>query len=289
MTGITAIRHAGGDVSQALSSRLRANAPQSCAISANRLLEAVLRLHALVRELNVDEAEMRALIGFLTEVGHASDERRQEWVLLADVLGFSALVRDLNRPTPAGATPSTLLGPFFRPDAPLLQAGADICLDGRGERLEVTGRVKGLSGQPVAGATVEVWHANGEGLYENQEPDRQPEFNLRGKFVTDEAGRFHFRTIRPAGYELPKDGPVGQMLTALGYPMARPAHIGFRIGADGFHSLATEFFDAGDPLTGEDALFNARPELLADFKPRGKGRWSTEIDIVLAPVEGGAR
>lgn len=285
MTGMTAIIEAGGDVSQALASRLRANAPHSRMNAANRLLEAVLRLHAVVRELKVGEAEMRALIGFLTEVGHASDERRQEWVLLADVLGFTALVRDLNGSSPAGATPSTLLGPFYRPDAPPLPGGADICLDGRGERLEVSGVVRSISGKPVPGATVEVWHANSEGLYENQEPDLQPEFNLRGKFVTDCDGRFHFLSIKPKGYDLPQDGPVGQLLAAFGYPMARPAHIGFRVTAEGFHGLATEFFDADDPLIRDDAIFNVKPELLARFVPRGKDGWSTEIAIVLAPLK----
>jgi protocatechuate 3,4-dioxygenase beta subunit len=274
---------AGGDVSQALASRLRAHAPTDHESSARRLAEAVQRLHAVVRDLKVGEAEMRALIGFLTEVGHASDERRQEWVLLADVLGFSALVRELNAESRQGATPSTLLGPFFRADAPLLEAGADICLDGRGERLDVTGRVRSISGKPVPRATVEVWHANGDGLYENQEPDFQPEFNLRGKFVTDREGRFHFRSIKPGGYDLPQDGPVGRLLNALNYPMSRPAHVGFRVTADGFHGLATEFFDADDPLIGDDAIFNVKPELLARFVPCGKDAWSTHVEIVLAP------
>lgn len=281
--GMDAMIEAGGDVSQALASRLRAHAPAAHDNSARRLAEAVQRLHAVVRDLKVGEAEMRALIAFLTEVGHASDERRQEWVLLADVLGFSALVRDLNAEARPGATPSTLLGPFFRPDAPLLEAGADICLDGRGEQLDVTGLVRSIGGKPVAGATVEVWHANGEGLYENQEPDLQPEFNLRGKFVTDREGRFHFRSIKPRGYDLPQDGPVGKLLNSLGYPMSRPAHVGFRVTAEGYHGLATEFFDADDPSAGEDAIFNARPELLVKFVPCGEGAWSTHVEIVLAP------
>jgi protocatechuate 3,4-dioxygenase beta subunit len=275
----------GGEVSRAFSSRLAEGAASSGNASAQRLGELVSRLHLLVSELKPSEGEMRAAIAFLTEVGHACDERRQEWVLLADVLGVSALVRDVNSLHAAGATPATLTGPFYRPDAPLLELGADICLDGRGERLDVTGRVRGTDGKPVPRAMVEVWHANGEGLYENQEPDRQPEFNLRGKFVADVAGRFHFRSVKPNGYELPQDGPVGQLLNAMGCALARPAHVAFRVSAPGFHTLTTEFFDRDDPAIGNDALFNVKPQLLAQFAPCADGRWSADFTIVLAPLK----
>jgi hydroxyquinol 1,2-dioxygenase len=275
----------GSEVSRAFSSRLADGAASSGNASALRLGELVSRLHLLVSDLKPSAGEMRAAIAFLTEVGHASDERRQEWVLLADVLGVSALVRDINAVDAAGATPATLMGPFYRPDAPLLELGADICLDGRGERLDVTGRVRSTSGKPVRRAMVEVWHANGEGLYENQEPDRQPEFNLRGKFTSDAEGRFHFQSIRPRGYDLPQDGPVGQLLNALGCALARPAHVAFRVSAPGFHTLTTEFFDRDDPAIGSDALFNVKPQLLAQFTPCGGGRWRADFTIVLAPLK----
>ena len=274
----------GGSVAQALASRLAAHAPAARRPAANRFIETVCSLHVLMRDLKIGEADLRSLITFLTEVGHASDDRRQEWVLLADVLGFSALVRELNEIACPGVTPSTLPGPFFRPDAPLLEAGADICLDGRGAPLDVHGRVSDAAGKAVPGAMVEVWHANGEGFYENQEPDRQPEFNLRGKFLADAGGRFRFRSIKPKGYRLPQDGPVGHLLNALGYSMARPAHLGFRVTAPGFRPLITEFFDADDPGVGDDALFNVKPELLEKFTQRHKCGWSTEIEIVLAPA-----
>jgi hydroxyquinol 1,2-dioxygenase len=275
----------GSEVSRAFSTRLADSAVSGGSASAMRLNELVSRLHSLVGELKPSAAEMRAAIAFLTEVGHASDERRQEWVLLADVLGVSALVRDINAVNVEGATPATLIGPFFRPDAPLLELGADICLDGRGERLDVSGRVRGTNGQPLPRAMIEVWHANGEGLYENQEPDHQPEFNLRGKFLADGAGRFHFQSVKPKGYELPKDGPVGQLLDAMGYALARPAHIAFRISAPGYHTLTTEFFDRDDPAIGSDALFNVKPQLLAQFTPCAGGRWSADFTIVLAPLQ----
>jgi hydroxyquinol 1,2-dioxygenase len=279
------VSRAGSEVSRAFAARLADSAMAGGNAAAHRLVDLVSRVHLLVGDLKPSPDEMRAAIAFLTEVGHACDERRQEWVLLADVLGLSALVRDINAVNAAGATPATLIGPFYRPDAPLLELGSDLCLDGRGEPLDVTGRVRNTLGKPVPRAMVEVWHANGEGLYENQEPDRQPEFNLRGKFIADAAGRFHFHSVKPKGYDLPQDGPVGQLLNAIGYGLARPAHVNFRVSAPGFHTLTTEFFERDDPAIGNDALFNVKPELLAQFNAGAGGRWSADVTIVLAPLQ----
>ncbi len=190
-------------------------------------------LHALVAALRPTSDEFRAAIDFLTEVGHYADARRQEWVLLADVIGVSSLVEEINNPRPAGATPNTLAGPFYRADVPETALGTTISRDGKGEPLAVTGRIADLDGQGVAGAVVEVWHANADGRYENQEPDRQPEFNLRGRFRADAQGRFRFSTVKPRGYPLPADGPVGRLIAALGLTLERPAHIHFRVSADG--------------------------------------------------------
>ena len=249
----------------------------------------VRHLHAAIRELRPSEAEMRQLVHFLTEIGQASDEKRQEWVLLLDLLGASALVKTIQSRLPAGATPCTPRGPFYRPDAPRLPAGADICLDGRGEPVEVSGRVLDLDGHAVAGAIIETWQANGEGWYENQRPDRQPEFNLRGAFAADAEGRFHYRTVRPGGYEVPKDGPVGQMLEALGYPLRRPAHLHFQIAARGFETITTQIFDADDPLIDEDALFGVRRSLLGRFEASDDGSYRLRFDFVMARARKGAR
>src|SRR5262249_6441170 len=134
----------------------------------------VRHLHMAIRESRPSPADWKQAIRFLTEVGHASDDRRQEWILLSDLLRLTALVEEINSPRPRGATPNTPRGPFYRPGAPHYEAGASISLDGIGEPLEVTCRVTDLDGRPVAGATVETWQANAEGHYENQQPDRQP-------------------------------------------------------------------------------------------------------------------
>ncbi len=143
------------------------------------LASLVGHFHALVKEVQPTRDEWREMIRFLTEVGHASDERRQEWILLSDLLGISALVEAINAPRPSGGTPNTSRGPFYRPDAPHYPSGASISLDGIGMPLEVTGRVADLDSRPIAGAVIETWQANSDGLYENQEPDRQPELGQR--------------------------------------------------------------------------------------------------------------
>lgn len=261
-----------------------------------RLAEAVgaigTHLHDIVAALRPTPAEFRALLDFLTDVGHHTDARRHEWLLLADVLGVSRAIDDLNAPRVLGATPSTSAGPFFRPDAPALPRDGNLSRDGAGEPLVVAGRVRALSGAAVQAATVEIWHANADGLYENQDPDRQPEFNLRGQLTTDEAGRFRLRTIKPGGYSIPRDGPVAALLGRLGLPLERPAHIGFRVSAKGHRTLTTQIFDRADPAIGRDAIFGVKPELLAEFRsvPTDDGRtaYRLDIELVLCPEDGSA-
>ena len=245
-------------------------------------------LHQIVRETRPTAADWRQAIAFLTEIGHASDDKRQEWVLLSDLLGVTALVEDINSRRPNGATPNTGRGPFYRGDAPRLPLGTDISLDGVGAPHTVSGRVVDLDGMPIAGATVETWQANAQGFYENQQPDLQPEFNLRGVFTTDSDGCFHYRTVKPAGYGVPDDGPVGQMLGRLNYPLSRPAHLHFLIRADNFETLTTQVFERGDPRLGEDALFGVKPELVGDFKRAGNS-WSLDFSFVMAMARKGSR
>lgn len=260
-----------------------------------RLAQAVARiarhLHLLTAELHPSSDEFRAALGFLTQVGHHTDSRRQEWVLLADVLGVSALVEGLNAPRPGGATPNTGAGPFYRADAPDLPLGADLSRDGKGERLRVSGRVTGIGGHALPGALVEVWHANGAGLYENQQPHCQPEFNLRGKLRADRKGRFDFLSVKPGGYALPSDGPVGRLMAALGCPLDRPAHVHFRVTAPGHRTLTTHIFDRADPAIGRDAIFGVRPELLADFRAvqtaSGAREHLLDVKLALCPLEPG--
>lgn len=245
-------------------------------------------LHELIRETRPSSQDWRRAVEFLTDVGHASDGRRQEWVLLSDLLGVTALIEEINTRRPKGATPNTVRGPFYRADAPRLPLDANISLDGSGPALSVRGLVRDLDGQPVPGATVETWQANSEGFYENQQPDQQPEFNLRGIFTTDADGGFRYRTVRPSGYAVPCDGPVGQMLGSLGFPLRRPAHLHFLIKADGFETISTHVYDSGDPHLGQDALFGVKEELLGEFRPADKGEgWSLDFTFVMVRARKG--
>lgn len=252
----------------------------------------VATLQTLMEDMRLTPAEFRAVLAFLTEVGHHADPRRQEWVLLADALGLSTRIEAVNRPRPPGATPNTVTGPFYRPDAPDLRNGATISRDGKGTPLEVAGRILDLDGTPVPDALVEVWQANARGKYENQAPDHQPEHNLRGRFRSDAQGRFAFRSVMPGGYALPSDGPVGRLIGDLGLCLDRPAHIHFRVSAEGFETLTTHIFDRADPAIGRDAIFGVRPELLADFRHIPPDRTTDtpirtrglDLDLVLCPL-----
>jgi len=232
-----------------------------------RLLSAVVcHVHDLVKEFRPTPEQWRKVIDFLTEVGHASDERRQEWVLFSDLVGASALVEEINSRRPVGATPNTIRGPFFRTDTPERALGSSISLDGEGEPLLVEGRIEDLDGLPITTAEIITWQANAEGYYENQQPDLQPEFNLRGLFRADQDGKFHYRTVQPAGYSVPGDGPVGRLFAQAGYPLHRPAHLHFVVRAPGFETITTHIYDADDQRLGEDALFGVRPELVHPFE-----------------------
>lgn len=246
------------------------------------LIAIAARLHALVLELRPSREDWRAAISLLRDIGHYSDERRDEWLLLSDLFGVTALVEEINGRRPKAATPNTMRGPFFRADAPARPLGANISLDGKGEPLTVGGRVADLDGEPVAGAKILTWQANAEGFYENQQPDLQPEFNLRGLFTADEAGRFHYRTVMPAGYPVPLDGPGGQLLKKAGFPPRRPAHLHFVVTAPGFETITTHVYDKDDPHLSSDPLFGVKPDLIKPFRAadsRGGSKNGRALDV----------
>lgn len=268
----------------ALTNRLAAAGPSR---RAEVFLTIVDRIHDLVADLRPSSDDLGSVIDFLTAVGHAADARRQEWVLLADVIGVSTLIEDINSTRPKAATPNTLAGPFYRSDAPFAANGADLSRDGQGDTLFVAGRIEDMDGKAVPGALIEVWQANADGRYENQEPDQQPEFNLRGKLRGTSDGRFSYKTVRPGGYALPCDGPVGRMMASLGLQLQRPAHLHFRVTAPGFETLTTHVFDRADPTIAFDAIFGVKPELLYEFQPvqgsHGAIEFALDVQFVLCP------
>ncbi|MGD9893386.1 MAG: intradiol ring-cleavage dioxygenase [Dehalococcoidia bacterium] len=224
----------------------------------------IRHLHDFVREVELTEAEWFQAIQFLTRVGQMCDDRRQEFILLSDTLGVSMLVDAINHRAEGEATESTVLGPFYRPEARELPAGASISLDGRGEPAVVSGRVRSTDGTPIANALLDVWEGNEDGLYEQQDPN-QPDMNLRDRFRTDAEGRYTIVAMKPVSYPVPDDGPVGEMLRSIGRHPYRPAHIHFIVSADGHLPLTTHLFAKGDPYLGSDAVFGTKDSLIVDF------------------------
>lgn len=243
-------------------------------------------LHAFVREVELTEDEFERALEFLVAIGQASGEKKNEVVLAADLLGVSTLVALLNNQDPQGESPAALLGPFWRANAPTCDCGETIARsDTPGVPLEVAGTVRDDKGRPVADATIDVWQASPVGLYENQDP-AQEDMNLRGRFQTDAEGRFHFRSVRPAGYPVPTDGPCGDLLRAQLRHPNRPAHLHFMVSKPGHKVLVTQVFADDDENLESDPVFGVTRRLIGRFEPQHGGQSATlQYDFVLEPGE----
>lgn len=222
----------------------------------------VTHLHAFAREVGLTHAEWKATIDFLHAAGKISDGRRNEFILLSDVLGLSALTDLIN--SASGATEASELGPFYAEGSRLLPVGADLIKDNQGDRVLLRGRVLDTGGRPIPGAMLDFWQAAANGLYPEQDPQQAPH-NLRGKMLTDAEGRYALRTVRPAPYTVPGDGPVGALLRAGGRTAWRPGHFHFIVKADGYVPLVTELFGIDDPYIDRDAVFGVRASLAVPF------------------------
>lgn len=246
----------------------------------------VKHLHGFIRDVNLTEPEWEVAIDFLTKTGQICSDKRQEFILLSDVLGASMLVDAINHRRPVGATENTVFGPFHVDGAPELELGANINLDGKGELCLYQGRVLDLDGAPIENAYVDVWSDNEEGFYDVQQPDIQPPFNNRGKFHTDAQGNYRFLGIKPVSYPIPNDGPVGQMLDHLGRHPHRPAHVHFLVGAEGYDRVCTHIFVAGDEYLESDAVFGVKESLIVDFErlENAPTKWKAMFDFRLKPV-----
>ena len=249
------------------------------------LASLVTHLHAFIRETRLTEKEFQDAIGFLNAIGQKTTPSHNEAMLLAGALGVSNLVCLLNngengtRPTQANN-----LGPFFREGAPHLENGASLLRSPTpGPELRFKGRVIDLQGRPVAGALVDVWHSSPVGLYENQDP-AQAQMNLRGKFTTAADGWFGFRTVKPAGYPVPTDGPTGALLRAQRRHNFRPAHLHFLIHKPGYKTIASQVYDPADPHLETDSQFGVTRALVGNFV-KDEDAWRLEFTFVLEPGE----
>ena len=279
----------------------------------------VKHLHAFVSEVGLTEEEWMEGIEFLTRTGHITDDKRQEFILLSDVLGVSMLVVGINHRRVGGATDSgepvevvggngdrsersptsnteaTVFGPFFVEGAPVFENGDDISGGAPGEPCLVSGRVLTAEGKPIPGARLDVWQADEEGFYDVQYDDLEGARG-RGRLHTDGEGRYRFWSVKPEPYPIPYDGPVGDLLRAAGRSPMRPAHVHFMVQADGHATLITHVFAEGDEYLDTDAVFGVKETLIAPFvrhdggvAPDGREIkepfYTMEYDLVLAPAD----
>jgi hydroxyquinol 1,2-dioxygenase len=262
-----------------------------------QLMQALTKhLHAFVREVRLTEAEWEKAIEFLTNVGHITDERRQEFILLSDVLGASMQTILVNNPADGDATEATVFGPFFLEDAPEIPLGGDIAGGAPGQPCWVEGTVTDTTGRPIPNARVEVWEADEDGFYDVQYGDDR--VAGRAHLYSDEKGRYAFWGLTPTPYPIPHDGPVGAMLAATNRSPVRAAHLHFMVTAPALRTLVTHIFVEGDPqLEIGDSVFGVQDSLIKTFAPQPAGtptpdgrdlgdqEWArTRFDIVLAPA-----
>jgi len=244
----------------------------------------VRHLHDFAREVRLTEAEWMEGIRFLTDTGHKCSDARQEFILLSDTLGLSMLIVAMNHPAPEGVTESTVFGPFYVDDAPVLPQGADIAGGAPGEPMEVDVLVASVDGTPLAQADVHVWQADEEGLYDVQRGELGSARRARARLRTDAKGRLRFRAVVPTAYPIPTDGPVGCMLIGAGRHPWRPAHLHFMIQAPEHETLITHLFVEGDPYLDSDAVFGVRRSLVVKIGRGSDGQAQLQHRFVLQPL-----
>ncbi|KAI0066888.1 aromatic compound dioxygenase [Artomyces pyxidatus] len=253
----------------------------------------VTKLHEFVSESNITTEEWMYTIDFLTRTGKTCTPIRQEFILLSDVLGVSALVDALNNQPIGNATESSVLGPFFTEDALDIAHGDSIASEGKGDYMFVEGRVLSTDGTPIAGAAIETWETDANGFYDTQYADRSAP-DCRGRVHSGPDGRYAYRAVVPVAYPIPGDGPVGELLEALGRHNNRPSHLHFKIDAPGYKSLTTAVYPEGSDFISSDPVFGVKKSLVVTLEdvddneearkrgfPQGKKFKHLNFDIVL--------
>ena len=221
------------------------------------ILRSLIRhAHAFVRETNFTEHEWMEGVQFLTATGQKCDDKRQEMIFFFLIIfAFSALVNMVSAKVPAGATETTVIGPFYVPNSPKQEWGQSILRHPTDELpLMIHGAVRDEAGKPIPNAAIEVWQTNSNGMYDIQDPD-EPQHNLRGYYTANHKGEFLIRTIRPTSYPIPTDGPVGVLLRATDRHPWRPAHVHAIVAAKGYQTLTTHLFNSEDKYSNSDVVF----------------------------------
>jgi catechol 1,2-dioxygenase len=246
----------------------------------------VRHLHGFVREIRLTEAEFHQAVRYINAIGQTTSPSHNEAMLLAGAIGVSNLVCLMNNGTPRGqGTHANTLGPFWRADAPFTENGASIVRSPTpGPPLHFRGQVRDMDGRPLSGAEIDVWQSSPNGLYENQD-ETQADMNLRGRFVTDEDGCFSFKSVRPAGYPIPAEGPTGALLRVQGRHNFRPAHIHFLIFKPGFKTITSQVYDPEDPNIESDSQYGVTESLLGCYVKQADDSYSLEFAFTLEAGE----
>lgn len=297
----TSTRHEVPAAQQAVEQNLTKNVLKSFANCPDPRLKEVIEslvthLHSFIRDVRLTEEEWNTAIEFLTAVGHITDNKRQEFILLSDVLGASMQTINVNNATYRNATEATVFGPFFTEDAPEIPNGGDIAGGAKGQPCWVEGTVNDTNGNPVPNARIEVWEADDDGFYDVQYTDQR--VSGRAHLYSDENGNYSFWGLTPTPYPIPNDGPVGKMLDATGRSPMRASHLHFMVTANNLRTLVTHIFVRGDEFLTSDTVFGVKESLIKDFvqesadTPTPDGRnldgksWArVNFDIVLAPAK----
>lgn len=239
----------------------------------------IKHLHGFCKEVKLQHGEFLGACDFLARAGHVCDGKRQEFILLGDILGVEVLVDMLTHPVEGSESESTVLGPFYRENPPVLPKGASTVqkhFDNE-ETVLVQGQVRDTSGEPLAGVTIDIWEDAPNGLYENHDPG-QPDYNLRGRFETDTSGEYAFRAVRPVPYPIPDNETAGELLRFMGHHPNRPGHLHFILAKEGYRTLVSQIYDGSSPHLDDDSVFAVKESLVGKFEEAPKG---ADTDLVL--------
>ena len=242
----------------------------------------IRHLHGFCKDVKLQHNEFIEGCEFLRRAGETCDENRQEFILLGDILGVEILVDMMTNPAEGDVSESCVLGPFYRENPPALPKGASIIqknFDNQ-ETARYRGVVKGDDGQPLPGVTIDVWEDAPNGIYENLDPD-QPEYNLRGRFETDEAGEYEFVAVRPVPYPIPDNETAGELLRYMGHHPNRPGHMHYILSKDGFRPLISQVYDGSSAWLDDDSVFSVKDSLVANFEPGDDTDLKVSFDFVL--------
>lgn len=238
---------------------------------------AIRHLHGFCKDVNLTHSEFIEACMFLGRAGAVCSDKRQEFILLGDILGVEVLCDMLTNPVTGSESESTVLGPFYRENPPVLPHGASTAqkhFDNE-ETVFMEGYIKDTSGRPLAGVTLDIWEDAPNGLYENHDHD-QPDYNLRGRFETDENGYFALRALRPVPYPIPADETAGELLRYMGHHPNRPGHLHFIVAKDGYRTLVSQVYDSSSAYLDNDSVFAVKDSLVGNFE-KGKAEHGTDL------------